>query len=192
MTSLIKTCVALPLAALFLSAPAIAAHPHEKEAPSASISAESLDDLDFTDREIRIIREQIAAAQKRADTAKADAPVKSLKEQLDDIKLPTDAEIKQMQKQMPDLNSLMMGMMKLATDEDMKKGMAKSADRLKETLDFDGLETKDGLPDLNGMMAAMIALMGDEELVGGMIEAIEPIAEFMDDTAKDLEKTSKN
>lgn len=188
MTSLIKSLAALPFAAVVFMTPAYAAHPEETETPAPQINAESLDDLEFSDKEIRIIREQISSAQKRADKTESGHSAKSLKQQLDQIELPSKAEIRQMQNQMPDLNAMMSGMMKLATDEDMKKGMAKSADRLKSKLDFEDFETKDGMPDLNAMMSAMIALMGDEELVGGMIEAIEPIAELMEDTAADMEK----
>lgn len=188
MKTFIKTLAVLPFATLLFSSTAFAAHPDKAEKPTPQISAEALDDLEFSDREIRIIREQIAAAQKRADRAESNVPAKSLKQQLEDIQLPTDAEIKQMQDQLPDLNAMMAGMMKLATDEDMKKGMAKSAERLKRKLDVDSFETKDGMPDLNAMMSAMIGLMGDEEILSGMIEAIEPIAELMEETAKDMEK----
>jgi len=191
MKTIIKTLAVLPLATLVLSAPAWAAHPEKAPDSAPQISAKSLDDLEFSDREIRIIRQQIASAQKRADRAKSNEPTKSLKQQLEDIKLPTDAEIKQMQDQMPDLNALMAGMMRLATDEDMKKGMAKSAERFKQKLDIDSFESKEGMPDFNAMMSAMIGLMGDEELLGGMIEAIEPMAELMEDTAKDMEKKSR-
>ncbi|NNC38246.1 MAG: hypothetical protein EX271_00250 [Acidimicrobiales bacterium] len=188
MTFFKKSLAVLPLAAALSFMPAYAAHPEQAKTPSPQIAAETLDDLEFTDREIRIIRQQIAAAQKRADRAHAKTPTKSLKQQLDEIELPTEADIKEMQAQMPDLNALIMGMMKLAADDDMIKGMAKSADQLKSKLDFEGFETKDGMPDLNAMMSTMIALMGDEELVVGMIDAIEPIAELMEDTAADLEK----
>jgi len=191
MKTIFKTLAVLPVATVLLSAPAWAAHPDKTPEPAPQISAEVLDDLEFSDREIRIIRQQIANAQKRADRARSNEPAKSLKQQLEDIKLPTDAEIKQMQDQMPDLNALMAGIMKLATDEDMKKGMAKSAERLKQKLDVDSFETKEGMPDFNAMMSAMVGLMGDEELLGGMIEAIEPIAELMEDTAKDMEKKSR-
>ena len=188
MTRIIKTLAALPLAAVLFTSSAYAGHPEKAETPAPPISAESLDDLDFSEKEIRIIRAQIASAQKRADRTQADEPAKSLKQQLEDIKLPTEAEIAHMQEQMPDINALMAGMMKLATDEDLKKGMMKSADRLKNKLDIDGFESEDGMPDFNAMMSAMISLMGDEEMLGGMIEAIEPIAELMDDTVADMEK----
>lgn len=187
MTLFAKSLAVLPLAAILYTSPALAGHPDKTPDPTPQISAEALGELDFTDREIRIIREQIEAAQKRADGTQSNHPTKSLKQQLDDIELPSEAEIAEMQAQLPDLNAMMASIMKLATNGDMKNGMAKSADRLKEKLDFDNFETKDGLPDLNAMMSAMIALMGDEELVGGMIEAIEPFAEFMDDLAPDTE-----
>ena len=124
----------------------------------------------------------------RADRAHTNVPSKSLTEALKDIQLPTEAEIAQMQKQMPDLNAMMAGMMKLATNEDMKKGMEKSADRLQDKFAGQNFETKDGMPDLNAMMSMMISMMGDEEMIGGMLEAIEPIAELMEDTVQDMEK----
>ena len=179
----------LPLA-LCLAAPvAFAAHPEQTpEKPAQTLNVEALDDLEFSDREIRIIRQQIEAAQKRADKSQSTVPAKSLSEAIKDIQLPTEAEIENMQAQMPDLNAMMAGMMKLATDEDMKKGMAKSADRLREKFDGLDLETKNGTPDLNAMMSMMISMMGDEEMLGGMLEAIEPIAEMMEDTIADMEK----
>lgn len=188
MTSFAKSLAVLPLAALLFAAPALAGDPEKTPDPTPQISAETLNDLEFNDREIRIIRKQIESAQKRADRAQVNQPVKSLKQQLDELELPSEAEIAEMQAQLPDLNGMIASMMKLATNKDMKNGMAKSADRLKEKLDFDTFETKDGMPDLNAMMSAMIALMGDEELVGGMIEAIEPIAELMEEFAPEADE----
>jgi hypothetical protein len=185
-----KRLALLPLAACLFAPAAFAAHPEKApEKPAQTLNVESLDDLEFSDREIRIIRQQIKAAQKRADRAHLkDVPAKSISESLKDIKLPTEAEIEEMQAQLPDLNAMLAGMMKLATDEDMKKGMAKSADRLREKFEDQDFETEDGMPDLNAMMSTMLSLMGDEELVGGMIEAIEPIAELMEDMAPESAK----
>jgi len=184
-----KALAILPLAACLFAPAAFAAHPEKTpEKPAQTLNIENLDELDFSDREIRIIRQQIEAAQKRADRAETKAPPKSLSEALKDIKLPTEAEIEQMQDQMPDLNAMMAGMMKIATDEDLKKGMAKSADRLRNMFDDMDFETKNGTPDLNAMMSMMIGMMGDEEMLGGMLEAIEPIAEMMEDTVADMEK----
>ena len=179
----------LPLAACLFAPVAFAAHPEKTpEKPAQTLNIENLDELEFSDREIRIIRQQIEAAQKRADRVHTKVPAQSITEALKDIKLPTETEIEEMQAQMPDLNAMMAGMMKLATDEDMKKGMVKSADRLREKFDNMDFETKNGTPDLNAMMSMMIGMMGDEEMLGGMLEAIEPIAEIMEDTVAEMDK----
>ena len=169
-----KILAALPLIALLCGPVAFA---QTASAPN-EIDAQSVEGLQFTEQETRIIRQQIQAAQARANKAETSdqTPPQSLK----DIELPTKAEIAEMQKQLPDLNAMLSDMMELAQGEDFQTDMRKSVDRMKSQFEGTDLEMENGMPDLNAMMGAMLMMFAEDEIMDTMLSQIVPMAEMME------------
>lgn len=105
---------------------------------------------------------------------------------LKDIKLPTQAEIKAMQENMPDMNALMGGMMEIMKDEKLQSSLRSASKTMADKMgEVDMTKGENGLPDMNAMMGAMLSMMGDEAAMDEMLSALAPMAEQMESLAKD-------
>ena len=130
-----------------------------------------------------------------SNTAPANTAKKAVK--IEDLKLPTQAEIDAMVKQMPDVNAIMGQMMTVMKDPDLRKGMERSAKAFGDKMDSSGVMQptgKDGLPDFNKAFGAMITMMGDEEAMGGMLSTLGAMAEGLEGIEQHIPeqpKTSK-
>ena len=107
---------------------------------------------------------------------------------IEDIKLPTQAEIKQLQKNMPDMNAIMM------KDPELREGMEKSGKTFAKKLEKSGAMEPtgpDGLPDFNKAFGAMLSLMGDEDAMGGMLESLGAMAEGLEGIEQHIPESAK-
>jgi len=97
--------------------------------------------------------------------------------------LPSQAEINQALEQMPDMNALMGGMMKVMKDEKFKDQMESSAKAFSKRMDAEDVFKKgaDGMPDFNKAFEVMLGTFSDEKAMGGMLETMMGLAEAMDD-----------
>ena len=124
------------------------------------------------------------------------APAKTAKkaDKIEDLKLPTQAEIDAMVKQMPDMNAIMGQMMTVMKDPDLRKGMERSAKAFGDKMDSSGVMQptgKDGLPDFNKAFGAMLSLMGDEDAMGGMLESLGAMAEGLEGIEQHIPESAK-
>ena len=116
-----------------------------------------------------------------ANTATAKTAKKAVKVQ--DIKLPTQAEIDTMVKHMPDMNAIMGQMMTVMKDPELRKGMERSGKAFADKMDSSGVMEPtgpDGLPDFNKAFGAMLSMMSDEEAMGGMLSTLGAMAEGLE------------
>jgi len=109
--------------------------------------------------------------------------------------LPSQAEIQDALKQMPDMNALMGGMMSVMKDEKFKDQMDSSAKAFSKRMDAEDVFKKgaDGMPDFNKAFEVMLGAFSDEEAMGGMMETMMGLAEAMEehipaDTKKTIPK----
>ncbi len=114
--------------------------------------------------------------------------------------LPTDAEIRDILAQMPDMNALMGDMLKIMKDENMQAQLKSTAtafrQKLKSTPEFTQRDAN-GLPDINAFLGAILPLLADENAIGGLLEGATDIAAEMENSVqkhipkgtKPLEKT---
>jgi hypothetical protein len=113
---------------------------------------------------------------------------------IEDIKLPTQAEIKQLQKNMPDMNAIMGQMMTVMKDPELREGMEKSGKTFAKKLEKSGAMEPtgpDGLPDFNKAFGAMLSLMGDEDAMGGMLESLGAMAEGLEGIEQHIPESAK-
>lgn len=96
--------------------------------------------------------------------------------------LPSQADIQDAIKQMPDMNAIMGDMMGLMKDEKFKNNMEKSAKVFSEKMDKDYVfkAGPDGMPDFNKAFASMLGAFSDEEAMGGMLDTMMELAETME------------
>ena len=110
-----------------------------------------------------------------------DAPQPSAK--ITKPQLPSQAEINQALEQMPDMNALMGGMMKVMKDEKFKDQMESSAKAFSKRMDAEDVFKKgtDGMPDFNKAFEVMLGTFSDEKAMGGMLETMMGLTEAMED-----------
>lgn len=124
------------------------------------------------------------------EAVKPDAPRHAYEAPDNDLefKLPSQAEIEAIKKQLPDMTAMMGDMMAMMQDEDMQKNLKGSFDILKDHVGpEDFAKTDEGLPDVTAMMGSMLDLMGDEDFIGGLIGAMEPLQQTLEKHMPDPE-----
>lgn len=97
--------------------------------------------------------------------------------------LPSQADIQDALKQMPDMNAIMGGMMTVMKDEKFKDQMESSAKAFSKRMDAEDVFKKgpDGMPDFNKAFEVMLGTFSDEEAMGGMLETMMGLAEAMEE-----------
>ena len=107
--------------------------------------------------------------------------------------LPSQAEINQALKQMPDMNAIMGDMMGLMQDENLRGKMESSAKVFADKMDKDDVFNAgpDGMPDFNKAFASMLGAFSDEKAMGGMLDTMMELAETMEKhIPEDAKKTA--
>ncbi len=113
---------------------------------------------------------------------------------IEDIKLPSQAELKALQQNMPDMNAIMGQMMTVMKDPALREGLEKSGKAFAKTMENSGAldpSGPDGMPDFNKAFGAMIGLMGDEEAMGGMLETLGTMAEGLEGIEQHIPDAAK-
>ena len=113
---------------------------------------------------------------------------------IEDIKLPSQAELKELQKNMPDMNAIIGQMMTVMKDPSLREGMEKSGKAFAKNKKSSGAfepSGPDGLPDFNKAFGAMINMMGDEEAMGGMLETLGTMAEGLEGIEQHIPEATK-
>jgi hypothetical protein len=127
------------------------------------------------------------------DAKKIEAPQK-VPAKLDDIKLPSQAEINDMVKSLPDMNAIMGQMMSVMKDPKVRANMETSGKAFAKRMESSGaLKTTgpDELPDFNKAFEAMLGMMGDEEAMGGLLSSMSSLVEGLEGIEKHLPETTK-
>jgi hypothetical protein len=112
-------------------------------------------------------------------------PKQSLK--VEDIKLPTEAEIEDIIDQLPDFNAIMGGMVKVMQDEDIQQSMKKASESLSDSIEKSNIKdlTKNldegELPDINKMLETLLRLSADEEVLGSMLDVVTDLQNAVED-----------
>jgi hypothetical protein len=125
----------------------------------------------------------------KAQAAKPDARSTKAPTKLEDIKLPTQAEINDMVNSLPDMNAVMGQMMTVMKDPDIRANMEKSGKAFAKRMESSGaLKTSgpDDLPDFNKAFEAMLGMMGDQEAMGGLLSSMGAMAEGLEGIEKHL------
>lgn len=106
--------------------------------------------------------------------------------------LPSQADIQDALKQMPNMNAIMGDMMGLMQDEKFKNNMEKSAKVFSEKMDKEDVfkAGPDGMPDFNKAFASMLGAFSDEEAMGGMVDTLMELAETMEKHIPEGSKTA--
>lgn len=104
--------------------------------------------------------------------------------------LPSQTEIQDALKQMPDMNAIMGEMMGLMKDEKFRANMERSADSFAKRFEAEDVfkTDADGMPDFNKAFAVMLGAFSDEEAMGGMMDTMMGLAETME---KHVPETAK-
>lgn len=113
---------------------------------------------------------------------------------IEDIKLPTQAEIDTIVKSMPDMNAIMGQMMTVMKDPDLREGMEKSGKAFAKNMKDSGAfepTGPDGMPDFNKAFGAMITMMGDEDAMGGMLKTLGTMAEGLEGIEQHIPEAAK-
>ena len=113
---------------------------------------------------------------------------------IEDIKLPSQADIKAIQQNMPDMNAIMGQMMTVMKDPSLREGMEKSGKAFAKNMKSSGAfepSGPDGMPDFNKSFGAMINMMGDEEAMGGMLKTLSTMAEGLEGIEQHIPEATK-
>ncbi len=97
------------------------------------------------------------------------------------IKPLSQADIAQIQAQMPDFNKMMAGLQTLMQDEKLQGSMKSALGAMSGAMDGADLKAKtdNGMPDFNALTGVMLSMMGDEQVMGKMLETLEPMQEAL-------------
>ncbi len=104
-----------------------------------------------------------------------------------DIKLPTEAEIEDIIDQMPDLNAIMGGMMKVMQDEDIRDSLKDAGKSFAKSVEKSGISDmtadldKGEMPDFNLLLATMLRMASDENVMGDMLDVVEELQESVEE-----------
>ena len=120
---------------------------------------------------------------------------KTTTQSLNQIQMPSRAELDAARAAMPDLNGLMGDMMGMMKDEQFSSQMKNTAKAFSEEIEKSGAlnaTTANGMPDFNALMDTMFAVMGDTDAMGGMLESMTDMASTMEKSVeKHVPKTIK-
>lgn len=100
-----------------------------------------------------------------------------------EFNFPSEAEIEQLINDMPDINGLMSGLLKIVQDEDVLTSLEHVAETLSEKAEaLEEMETQEnGMPDFNGLFATMLRTFADEELREDMMNVVTELQESVEE-----------
>jgi hypothetical protein len=99
----------------------------------------------------------LAEAAKPSPELRAEQALKSL---------PSEAELAELEKSMPDFNLLMRRMQAVLDDPKTKSSMKALGEKMEQSFDKETMaKTADGKPDLNAMMGSMMAIASDKDVM---------------------------
>ena len=103
--------------------------------------------------------------------------------------LPSEAEMRDVLDQMPDLNAMMTGIIDIAEDPETLDTLERVGARLEERLEGIELAVQDGeVPDLNLIMEEMIGLASDRDTMGDVLGLMFQVVDVIEASAGDTER----
>lgn len=115
------------------------------------------------------------------------SPKKVEKLDIEDIKLPTEADIEAIIDKMPDLNQMMGGMLDVMKDEKIQSKLKSAGENFADSVEKSGIKDLTAnidageLPDFNNLFASLLRLTSDEEVLGDMIGVLSELQSSVED-----------